>query len=110
MAKTVARIAPGGAVGVAVVQQHTTDRSRIRAAITADVSYPTGGYPITPQDLGFGRQIDYLDIVNEGISVWGSSWNRATQKLQLYVLSTGAEVANAVDVHTFSCDVVAEGL
>jgi len=110
MAKSVARIAPGGATGVVVIQQHTTDRTRIRAAITGDTSYPTGGYPITPQDLGLGRQIDFLDIVNESVAIWGSSWNRATQKLQLYVLSTGAEVAAAVNVSTFTCDIVAEGL
>src|SRR5690348_12078063 len=102
MAKTVTGINPGGAIGP-LFGKVPGDRKRVRANIAGDAAYPTGGYPVAPADLGFAGQIDYLDIVNEAITIWGAFWNRAAQKLQLYVLSTGAEVANGVDVHTFSC-------
>jgi|SRR5579872_535606 len=112
MAVTITPINPGTGAGPARNQSYYAGagRRKNRFNIATDNSYPTGGYALTPQQMGMGTQIDYLDIVNEAITIWGSFWNRATQKLQLYVLSTGAEVANAVNVSTFSCDVVVEGL
>jgi|SRR5690348_9685453 len=96
---------------VTTVRQNrrTTDRGAGRFTIAGDNSYPTGGYAIAPGDVGLGFQIDALDIVNCSVCPWRPFWNRATGKLQLVVMSTGAEVANAVNVTTFNCDVIAEG-
>lgn len=67
-----------------------------RIRVTGDAAYPTGGYAVTPQQLGFPVQIDYCDIGNEvpGATASGWLWNTVTQKLQLIVGATGAELAN----------------
>lgn len=116
MAKTVQDIARGGAVQAqgTIPGDAPGNRKVVRKVITGDVAYPAGGYPIAPGDLGFGFQIDYLEIINDGTGPAGGPanlswfWNRATQKLQLIVVSTGVENATA-DVHLCSCDIRAEG-
>jgi hypothetical protein len=116
MAKTVQDIQPGGAVvGAGTVPNRIPgDRKRTWKTITADANYPAGGYPVAPADLGFAFQIDYLTIINDGTGPAGGVgnlswfWNRATQKLQLIVVSTGVENATA-DVHLSSVDIMAEG-
>ena len=108
MAKTVTPLSAGGGTNPnpgAV----PGNRVRKRFNIAGDASYPTGGYAVAPSDVGLMYQIDYLDIVNEAITIWTAFWNRATQKMQFYVMSSGAEVGNGVDVHTMSADVVVEG-
>lgn len=118
MAATFNDIPPGATAVVAtgtVVAKVPGDRRRKRFRVTGDASYPTGGYPVTPANCGFSTQIDYLDIVNDGAGPAGAVanaswfWNTVTQKLQIMVPSTGAEIANATDVHTMTCDCVAEG-
>ena len=106
---TITVIAPGTGTGLPRNQAITNDRPRNRFTLAADNSYPTGGYAITPAQLGFASQIDYLDIVNENISAWSASWNKATQKLQFLGMSTGAEVANNTNLAGATCDVIAEG-
>ena len=116
MAKTVNDIAPGGATVAqgSVPGKVPGDRKVVRKQITADANYPAGGYPIAPGDLGFAYQIDFLRIINDGTGPAGGVgnlswfWNRATQKLQLIVVSTGVENATA-DVHLSTCDIEAEG-
>jgi hypothetical protein len=116
MAKTVQDILPGGAVAAAGTFPGKVpgDRRVVRKVITGDAAYPAGGYPIVPGDLGFTYQIDYLKIINDGTGPAGGVgnlawfWNRATQKLQLLVVSTGVENATA-DVHLSTCDIEAEG-
>lgn len=110
MAKTISFLAPGGGTNPVPLGKVPGDRKAIRFNFAADNSYPTGGYPIAPSDIGFASQIDYIDVVNENVTAFGAFWNRATQKMQLVVYSTGAEVANAVNVAAFNCDCRAEGL
>ncbi len=111
MALTIAPINPGTGGGPPRAQDYTAGgRRKSRFNIAMDASYPTGGYAVTPQQVGMGEQIDYLDIVNENLNAWTAIWNRGTQKIQLVVMSTGAEVAAAVNVSTFNCDVAVEGL
>lgn len=110
MAKTVTTISPGSGGGPVRNAQFTMDRKRNRVNIAGDAAYPTGGYAVAPADVGLAQQIDFLDITNEAITIWTSFWNRATQKLQFYVMSTGAEVGNGVDVHTMSVDAIVEGI
>lgn len=116
MAKTVQDIARGGATVAqnTVVGDTPGNRRVVRKVITADANYPAGGYPISAADLGFAFQIDYLEIINDasgpagGVGNLSWFWNRATQKLQLIVVSTGVENATA-DVHLSSCEIRAEG-
>lgn len=114
MAKTVLDLAPGGGTtaALATIGKVPGDRRVVRKNIAADANYPAGGYPIAAKDLGFGTQIDYLKIINgnavgnPGLTYW--FWNRATQSLQLIVVSTGVETAVA-DQHLSNVDIEAEG-
>lgn len=90
------------------------NRRRKRVRVTADAAYVTGGYaPPSLNQLGFLVQIDYCDIVNQGpLNGQGNLawvWNTATQKLQLMVVSTGAELANGNSAANNFCDCVFEG-
>ena len=118
MAKTVNDIPPGPTAVVAagtVVGPVPGNRRVKRIRVTGDASYPTGGYPLLPGDFGFGTQIDYVKIINDGQGAPGApanmSWfyNTVTQKMQLMVPSTGAEVANTTDVHLATADLEGEG-
>jgi hypothetical protein len=116
MAKTVNDIPPGPLAVVAagtITGKVPGDRKRKRIRITGDNSYPAGGYPVLPADAGFASQIDFLDIINENAGTVGADtwlWNTLTQKLQLIVLATGAEIAAATNCTTAFCDVAVEGV
>lgn len=122
MAKTITFILPGNAGTSTVpppVQKYTVDRKRVRFNLAADAAYPNpggglGGYAIAPADIGFVSQIDFLDLggqENAGATAnVAFTWNRVTQKMQMIVPSTGAEVANGVDVHLSNIDCIAEGI
>ncbi len=118
MALTVNDIPPGAVAVVAngtVVGKVPGDRRRKRVRITADANYLTGGYQLTPAMFGFSTQIDYVDISNDSGGPSGAvgnlSWyyNTVTQKLQLIVVSTGVELANAQTAALCAIDVVGEG-
>lgn len=96
-----------GTVPKQVPGARTTKRMRI----TGSGAYVTGGYALTPQNFGFGEQIDYLDIVNElpGATASYWYWNTATQKLQLIVTATGAELGNGQNDGAAAVDVIAYG-
>lgn len=79
--------------------------------LTGDTSYPTGGYPFTASQLQtlFGGAYSAIESVEPqgiarvgaaGATANGAAFDRVNNKVQLYVLSTGAEVANAVNVST----------
>lgn len=122
MAKTIKFRLPGsGGLQTAppIYQRYTTDRKKVRFNVAADNAYPNaggglGGYPIVAADLGFATQIDFLDMTGEiaagGTANTAACWNPATQKLQFYVVSTGAEVANGVDLSASNIDCSAEGV
>lgn len=116
MAATINDI-PGGNAAVAAkgtLKKHVPGNQYEKwCRVTADVSYPTGGYALTPGTFGFAVQINRLFIANQwpGIVTTGNIWfwNTVTQKLMLIVAATGVELANATDVHDAFCDVVAAG-
>ncbi len=78
--------------------------------VTLDASYPTGGYAVTPQQLGLPNKallawvepkaVEAHNVVN----VW---YDTPTSQLKAY--TTAAEVANAVDLHTVVVRVYALG-
>lgn len=77
--------------------------------VVLDSSYPTGGYAITPVQLGLGK-------VNHGISVVkvaGANgpvhvyYSPSTGKLLAY--SATAEISNAVDLSAVTVQVTAHG-
>jgi hypothetical protein len=111
-------IPPGPAAIVAsgsIVGKVPGDRRRKRIRITADTNYLTGGYQLTPAMFGFSTQIDYVDISNDGCGAPGAvanlSWfyNTVTQKMQLIVVSTGAELGNGQTAAGCTADIVGEG-
>lgn len=110
MAMTFAQINPNNGALPRPADITAGGRKRNRYTCTADNNYPTGGYPVLPANVGLGEQIDFIDVVNENITAWTAVFNKATQKIQFVVMSTGAEVANATDIHTASVDIIAEGL
>lgn len=88
-------------------------KRQIRVKVTPSTSYPTGGEVITAAQLG-------LTTIESAIA---NSTTGALSKLvcplpqtgggsikfQLFVAATGAEVANAVDVSTFTFDAIVTG-
>lgn len=88
-----------------------------------DTSYPTGGYAVTPALFGFNAfatdglgtglppTLGNYAILGDAMGTpdtWYSAINPANGNLQLFVTTTGVEVAAAVNVSTFA--VVLEAL
>lgn len=63
--------------------------------VTLDGSYPGGGYPLTPQQLGFGLngQIVFVDATGSKTGGWEASWDYTNSKLQVFDSSAAANVA-----------------
>lgn len=93
-------------------------------AFTGDTSYPTGGYILTPAYFSFNAFAS--DGLGTGAPPLVPYWivgetntgttadviaqvNPANGRLQFFVASTGAEVANGVDVSAFGIIAVAYG-
>jgi len=85
--------------------------------VSGDTSYPTGGYAVTPSLFGFNAfepdsqgtglppVIGYYSIVGDCMgtpNTWYSAINPVNGNLQLFVTTTGVEVASAVNVSTFA--------
>jgi hypothetical protein len=80
--------------------------------VTGDSSYPTGGYAVTPALFGFNAfatdvlgtgkppVAGYYSIVGNGVGAVFPGINPTQGNLQLYVTTTGLEVAAAVDEST----------
>lgn len=76
------------------------DRVMVVTDFTADSSYPTGGYALSPATFGLDS-IDYVDIQFNPVAAAGlGGYNYATGKLQLFTALSGTEVTNTTDVHT----------
>jgi hypothetical protein len=72
--------------------------------ITLDDSYPTGGYAISSDDLGYGGDASFriLDgTVSDGSTPLRYIWDADNSKLKLIVVSTNAEVANETDLSDY---------
>lgn len=84
---------------------------------TGDSSYPTGGYAVPASLFGFNAYatdglgsgnpptLGNYAILGDAMGTpdtWYSAINPANGNLQLFVTTTGVEVANAVNVSTFN--------
>jgi hypothetical protein len=88
--------------------------------VTLDASYPTGGYLVTPANLGFTvlRSLLAINITSLSGGAYEFSWiptlnadgvTIASALLAATVGSTGVQVANGVSLATVTLQVVAEG-
>lgn len=70
-------------------------------------TYPTGGIPLSPGNLGFPYgNIDYVDIVDTAGDGYVYEWNKANATIQMFVVSgsTGnklVELGNGVSPSPF---------
>lgn len=78
---------------------------------TGPASYATGGEDVSPGVFGLGKVISLPApiVITDGVSVRIGAWNIATQKLQWFVPSTNVEVANGVNLSTFTGALVVYG-
>jgi|SRR5215471_3427552 len=63
--------------------------------ITLDASYPTGGYPLTPAQFGFGQN-GVIFMVDGNLSKtggWLAAWDYTNAKLQVFDSSGAANAA-----------------
>lgn len=73
--------------------------------ITLDASYPTGGYALSAATFGMSN-IDGVvacTASNSNTVVWTGT------NLKVFVSTTGAEVANATDLHTVTVSALVVG-
>ena len=86
---------------------HDSSTSRLRkiGGYTGPASYAAGGDSFTAGDVGMGR-IEHLVL---GVAINGALtatrlliWNPLTSRVLWFIPSTGAEVAGAVDLSTFT--------
>ena len=88
-------------------------------AITADTSYPAGGYPLTPTQLGLPLGIiDDVHVMDAGVTAAGAvnlQYDVANQKLMAFsggsTSTLQPEVTATTDIHTalVNCSIVATG-
>ena len=118
MAATFQDIPPGALAPVAagtVPGKVPGDRKWKLIRITADANYLTGGYALTPANFGFGTQIDFVILANDGTGNTGTTgalnwvWNTQTQKMQLFTSSTGAELGNGQTAAGCFMDIIGVG-
>lgn len=78
-------------------------RNRRLQLYTGPASYATGGDPFVAADVALGV-IEYFPpvIITDGTTIRIGVYNYTTQKLQFFVPNTNVEVANAVNLSTFS--------
>lgn len=77
----------------------------VTTTCTFDSSYPTGGEPLVPADLGLS-QIDYLAANSDGARAF--VWDKTNSKLKAYT-AAGAEESNAANLSTVVIRVFAVG-
>jgi hypothetical protein len=87
------------------------DEMRVRATVTMDSSYATGGESLTAKELGL-RYVNFaiptVSAVGGTVNVAQAYYDKSTEKLKLFD-ETPAEVANAADVSGIKIQVVAFG-
>ncbi len=87
----------------------SADRLRRTYTITGPASYTTGGTSFTPQELGFGGSVHVMCGSIARTTVGGTACRLVAlnnesvtaPKLQWYDLA-GAEIANGIDLSTYS--------
>lgn len=79
------------------------DRLVREVQYTGPASYATGGESVNASaDLGMAEVFGVYGVIGDGSAVRIPFFNYTTQKIQWFIPNTGAEVANAVDLSTFS--------
>jgi hypothetical protein len=63
--------------------------------VTLDGNYPAGGYPLTPQQLGFGLngRVMFADAPASTTGGWEAGWDYTNGKLQVFDSSGAASAA-----------------
>lgn len=80
------------------------------ATLTGPSSYVTGGVAIDNlNDFGWGDTQFIKVNIGDGTSIRIGTLSRAAQKIQFWVPNTNVEVANGVDLSTFSGQLLAFG-
>lgn len=95
---------------VILQQLHQGSEKLVTIKVTGDASYPTGGYAVTPALFGLVAFAPSADANGPNVPVAGSyaitadlqgnpysGVNPANGNLQLFVATTGAEVANTTN-------------
>jgi len=73
---------------------------------TSDTSYPNpAGWPFNPGALlqslaGYDKAPEVMSVLSEPKGDYYAQWDRSDNSLHFYLVSTGAEVANTVDLST----------
>lgn len=82
------------------------DRMVVQAKYTGPASYATGGDAYLPASgdlLGMGEVYAVAGaVISDGSAIRIGWWDYTNQKMLWFVPNTGAQVANAVDLSTFS--------
>ncbi len=86
------------------------DKRATIVTVTGDTAYPTGGYSITPNQLGMGTVlfVDGAFARSSTPAVRAVSYNNSTNKL-VFFDQAFAEIANGIDLSTFSGQIMAYG-
>ena len=85
-------------------------RRRTIGRYTGPASYVTGGDSFIPGEVGQGRlETVHFELATDGSSWRGIMYDHATEKAFWVVLSSGNEVANAVDLSAFNARFEAVG-
>lgn len=81
------------------------------ATVAGDSSYTTGGYTLAPGTFGLGSVDRFgVDLPSSSVpTIRGAVYNISTSKL-LFFDQAFAEIANGVDLSTFSAKFEAKGL
>ena len=75
---------------------------RYMPAYTGATSYATGGDTGLLAALGVGQIVTVLGTLSNGTALIMVKYVHSTEKLLMFSLATGAEVANAVDLSTYT--------
>jgi len=85
------------------VRDRMNDRLVREVICAGPASYATGGDNLSaPDELGLGEIFGVYGHLSDGVTILQLWWNYTTQRLLLFVTSTGVEVANAVNLSTFT--------
>lgn len=77
-----------------------------RIRVEGDASYPTGGYDLGLATLLPGKTVLGVPPNAQTADDWITQFDRSTGKLLLVLISTGAEVAGAVDVSNLDIELL----
>lgn len=77
-----------------------------RVRVQGDASYTAGGYALGLATKLPGKTILQAVANPQVASDWGFAYDRTNDKLKVFVLSTGLEVAGAVDLSAMDVELV----